>query len=82
MKILSGYSFESSGFSVMMYNHRSNHISLLSGYPEPAATQIRTATRGLRPARDGYKITVKNTLTKLVVNERYKSEKLSLSSEC
>ena len=33
---------------------RSNHISLLSGYPEPAATQIRT--RGLRPARDGYKL--------------------------
>ena len=36
-----------------MYNHRSNQLSLLSGYPEPAATQIRT--RGLRPARDGYK---------------------------
>ena len=37
-----------------MYNHRSNQLSLLSGYPEPAATQIRT--RGLRPAHDGYKL--------------------------
>ena len=37
-----------------MYNHRINHISLLFGYPEPAATQIRI--RGLRPALDGYKL--------------------------
>ena len=36
-----------------MNNHRSNQLSLLSGYPEPAATQIRN--RGFRPARDGYK---------------------------
>ena len=40
------------------YNHRSNCISLLSGYPEPAATQIRT--RGLSTARDGYKLPKKN----------------------
>ena len=40
----------------IMYNHRSNQLSLLSGYPEPAATQIRN--RGLRPARDGYKSVV------------------------
>ena len=30
------------------------YTSLLSGYPEPAATHKRI--RGLRPARDGYKL--------------------------
>ena len=46
-----------------MYIHRSDHISLLSGYPKPAATQIRTS--GLRPARDGYKF-FKNPLFPLI----------------
>ena len=45
---------------LIMYNHRSNHISLLSGYPEPSATQIRI--RGLRPARDGYKLKKTNLI--------------------
>ena len=41
------------GLLVRTSDHRSNQLSLLSGYPEPAATQIRN--RGLRPARHGYK---------------------------
>ena len=46
-----------------MYNYRSDELSLLSGYPVPAATQIRI--RGLRPARDGYKFK-KNNLVPLL----------------
>ena len=49
-----------------MYNHRSDQLSLLSDYPEPAATQM--STRGLRPARDGYKLK--------------KREKTSLAHNC
>ena len=46
---------------------RSNHISLLSGYPEPAATQIRT--RGLRPARDGYKFIINFLHFKVIIRK-------------
>ena len=54
--------------SCTLYNHRSNHISLLSGYPDPAATQLRI--RGLRPARDGYKLQNKTIKDPIFISTR------------